>query len=206
MQEVSPPLWHFAADFDAARALRLLAVADYTDVIQRFDEAVVTGYVWERFTFGRLSGTNRAAFLLEVRESTYDAFFNSPVGYRAQYALGVETGLAGNRDLIDALDPKLMGSAWAQDAPNHSSISISLRGTDAKIWIDESEIVTQMGRDAVDIIYPRWREHSEDGAGLLAPLGTRIVVLGAWLDKDDNERRDPLKANRALDIHLRGYT
>ena len=41
---------------------------------------------------------------------TGDALFNGPFGYRAQYWLGPEQGLAANARLLAALAPKLLGA------------------------------------------------------------------------------------------------
>jgi hypothetical protein len=199
-------LWRYATSFDAARALFMLALPDYGDVVHRIGTASVANCVWETFKSARLKGCRRISFLLQVPKSTYDAFFNSPVGYRAQYARGVEIGLAANRQLLDELEPALLGFAWSNDIPELDALMKSLHGSDAKVWIYEPDVESQLGQDAVEITYPPWQRNSESGVGLLAPLGTRLEVLGGWLDQTGHERRDPFKSDRALEIHLTGFS
>jgi hypothetical protein len=71
------------------------------------------------------------------------------------------------------------GSAWIKGGVDLERVEASLAGYDAKAWILESEVSDQMGRDTQDILYEPWRQRSANGAGLLAPVGTKIEVLGA---------------------------
>jgi hypothetical protein len=43
-------------------------------------------------------------------------------------------------------------------------------------------------------------------AGLLAPVGTKLEIKGAWVDEGGKERVDPQKLGRASEIHLTGFT
>ncbi|MGH8224066.1 MAG: hypothetical protein ACREQZ_13950 [Woeseiaceae bacterium] len=206
MEPSSQALWTFAKHLDVARTTHLLALAEFEEIVRLLETARITNFVWEAFASDHLRGCHRAAFLLETSPSTYDAFFNAPIGYRGQYARSIAAGLAANRLLLDALESTLIGFAWFRKAPNLQAIERSLRGADAKIWIDEVEVESHMGLDLIEILYPPWQQHSVSGVGLLAPVGTRLEVKGAWLDKNQSERQDPLKRYRASDIHLTGYS
>jgi hypothetical protein len=93
---------------------------------------------WAPFANARLRGCGRAEFLLKVPGFLYDAFFNSPAGYRAQYAMSAELGQRRNRELIDALADRLVASS-APSVPE-TQIRLSLNASAAKLWIHESEV------------------------------------------------------------------
>ena len=83
-----------------------------------------------------------------------------------------------------------------------AQILLSLRGVDAKVWIDETEVDDQLS-GASSIKYEFWERNSVDGGqGLRAPVGTLIEFKRAWLDTDGIERRDPDKARRSLNLVL----
>ncbi len=199
-------LWSFGAHVCPQRAERLLSLPSFENVIGQFRPTMPVRLVWEKPRNAFLEGCERASFLLEVSEDTYDAFFNSPVGYRAQYARSISAGLQANRKFLDAMWVFMYSSAWTKGGVDLERIEASLTGYDAKVWILESEVSAQMGRYVSDILYEPWMQRSTDGAGLLAPVGKKIEVLGAWIDGNDNERRDPLKAHRATEIHETGDT
>lgn len=199
-------LWRFAPHVDAERANRMYSFTCFEDVVERFVAKMPARFVWEKPRDTYLAGCERVSFLFEVPEETYDAFFNAPVGYRAQYAQGTDVGLAANRHFLDAMWARLFGSAWIKGEANLERIEASLGGYDAKAWILESEVSEQIGRNAEDILYDPWKQKSESGAGLLAPVGTTIEIIGAWIDESGHERRNPRKANRSLEIHETGYT
>jgi hypothetical protein len=68
----------------------------------------------------------------------YDTFFNSPAGYRAQYAVSVELGRRKNRELIDAVKAKLIASIDSK--VDEEKFGISLDSSAAKVWINECEV------------------------------------------------------------------
>jgi hypothetical protein len=143
---------------------------------------------------------------LSVEPTAYDAFFNSPKGYRAQYAISPKTGETANRRLLDALEPALMRKAATQNSAPSSRVLKSLRCVDAKVWIDELEVEDQLSDPNPAIAYDAWQFDSPDGQGLRAPVGTRLEVKGGWLDAQGEERRDPLKASRSVQISRTGYS
>lgn len=165
----------------------------------------VEHFAWEHPNDAALNGCQRAIFRLRVDEGTYDDFFNSPVGYRAQFALSTSAGCDANVELLDALEPVLIRFARLEVQAT-DRIVWSLRGPDAKIWIDESEVEGQLGQTVEQILYEPWRLKSLDGAGLLAPLGQRLEVKGAWVDAFGQFRPNPKKAQRAEEIHSVGFS
>jgi hypothetical protein len=165
-------------------------------------------------------GTNRAAFRLQVRPEDYDAFFNSPVGYRAQYCITVEQGQRCNRQLIDALTPKCLVFAKGKEPADfpESLVAASLAGNDAKVWIEEKALA---GLEGTHIQYAPWlakaaavstgsfaemAERSKAEAGILAPFGTHLELKGAWIWRDGTDCPDPKKQSRGDEIHNYGFS
>jgi hypothetical protein len=198
--------WQFSSAVPIERVARLRAWRDFEHVVRSLLESPIEGFWWEPFRSPRLHGCNRASFTLKVEPTTYDAFFNSPKGYRAQYAMSPRAGEAANRRLLDALEPLLIHAATAQNSVPPSLVLKSLRCVDAKVWIDELEVEYQLSDANPAIAYDAWEFDSLDGQGLRAPVGTRLEVKGGWLDARGDERRDSLKASRSVQIFRTGYS
>jgi len=215
------PLWDFTDLIAAERRSRLLALSRFDDVILTLTASCkILNYEAEPFLHDRLSGCVRAIFLLQVDFDTYDGFFNSPVGYRAQYCLGSEIGELANRHVIDALRSKLIKFAQPLTTPTFDSerVARSLDAIDAKIWIDETEDGSGPPRQLeVHINYPPWVEGAKRGdhlqqeeyigavRGVFAPHGSRLEIKGGWLDKNGLVKRDPVKSHRSEYIAINGY-
>jgi hypothetical protein len=159
---------------------------------------------WAPFREQHLRGCSRAEVLLKVPSWLYDAFFNSPAGYRAQYALSVDLGQRKNRELIDTLRAKLIASV--DSTADVEGFRISLDSSAAKVWIYEPAVEKHYWDATPEIDYSPWQQRSEDGAGLRAPLGTELVVYGGWLDGTGRERLDPHKLRRSEEIYEVGFT
>ena len=101
-------LWSFSTAVSETRHRELLSVSGFPEVLMRVSTGIVDSFSVEPRENPPCIGTNRAVFRLQVRPEDYDAFFNSPVGYRAQYCITVEQGQRCNRQLIDALTPKCL--------------------------------------------------------------------------------------------------
>jgi hypothetical protein len=165
-------------------------------------------------------GAHRAVFRLRVVESVYDAFFNSPVGYRAQYRLAIEYGARCNRELIDALTAQCLAFADTKAPPHFPPklISASLAGREAKVWINEVDLV---GLEGAHITFQPWLDKAAAAArgtwadmaarskaemGVLAPTGTHVEIKGAWIMPDGVECYDPAKQQRGREIHEYGFS
>jgi len=85
-------------------------------------------------------------------------------------------------------------------------IIASLRAVQAKLWIYEREVELQLGAQDPAVMYEPWISNSEDGAGLLAPIGERLEVKGGWLDAAGIECLDPAKITRSSEIHQVGFS
>jgi hypothetical protein len=157
------PLWGFSEAVSATRRQALLSVKDFAAVIAGVCEGSVVCFAVEPRQNPPCFGAHRATFRLRVAESVYDAFFNSPVGYRAQYRLAIERGERCNRELINALTPRCLAFADTK-APSHFPprlIAASLAGKDAKVWITEADLA---GLEGAHITFQPWLDKAAAAA------------------------------------------
>ena len=198
--------WRFTDVVTPSRAAQLRSWGSFNEIVAAILQSAAERFWWEPFRSPRLIGCNRASVTLKITPRVYDGFFNSPQGYRAQYAMSPSVGEAANRALVDALEPLLMSAAQLQGNVAAELIRHSLRAVDAKVWIVEAEVEDQLSDPALALAYAPWEFNSPDGQGLRAPVGTSIEAKGGWLDAHGAEKRDPLKAGRSLQIHKMGFS
>ncbi|MBX3607776.1 MAG: hypothetical protein KF788_21055 [Piscinibacter sp.] len=198
------PLWRFTSEVCAARQSQLLAWKSFDEIIERFNSCLVAPLYWERAIAPHLTSCFRASFELTVDPDLYDGFFNSPAGYRGQYAQSEAAGEAANRRLVAALLPRLVAAADNHEAVTDGRLTRSLLGAQAKVWIVESEVEEQLGAPSPAIVYPAWEFHAPDGQGLRAPRGSQLEVKGAWLAPDGTEVVNPAKRRRSNFIYETG--
>lgn len=199
------PLWTFYDSVPETRRKQLLELHSFENIVGGLILcADVIAFARGKPQIDELRGCTRAEFLLNVPSYLYDAFFNSPVGYRAQYAVAVSQGEQQNQELVRALKTKLL--AYTSSESDVANIERSIDASQAKIWINEEEVQAHYYDDSPEIDYRPWRENSENGAGLRAPIGHRLVVYGGWLDQASSERLNPYKENRGVEIHRVGFT
>ena len=192
--------WSFADDFCARRTAALSRWPSFAAVA----EAVLGGRVhavgWESFTQNRLAGCWRMGFVLHFANTEVcDAFYNSPAGYRAQFARNVEQGTAANHWLIEQLEPRLL-TVCRERGVDVLPVQRSLQGEQAKVWIAEPNDRSHLQGS------PAIRCHQWSGPGACAPTVERLEIKGAWLDSTGTAVDDPRKASRAQDIHDTGFT
>jgi hypothetical protein len=213
-------LWGFSSLVPLDRSQDLLAVADFGEVIDRIRAGSIEFIGAEPRRYPPCVRCYRASFKVHLCERDYDAFFNAPTGYRAQYAIGVENGEASNRELLKALEPTCLETAnrTEQDDLTAPLVAASLRATGAKLWIQESDLD---GLSGVHIEYRPWLDklaaessgtmadqaaRAAASAGVLAPIGTVLEIKGGWIAPNGIECRDPAKANRSQEIHDYGFS
>ena len=178
----------------------------FEELLPRIAEARVDRFLWKSFEGSLLRGCHRAEYVLVVDPGVYDALFNAPAGLRGQFALSPSHGEAANRRILDLLGPALMAFERASDQPSDHLVQWSICGSQAKVWIDETEVELQLGGLQPEILYPPWTKNSETGVGLLAPQGTRLEIKGAWIDPTGLVVHDPAKAGRSEEIHEVGFS
>jgi hypothetical protein len=195
-------------------------VPDFADVVENVRSGSMEFVGAEPRKNAPCLGCHRAFFRVHVSSPAYDAFFNSPVGYRAQYCISLENGRTCNRELLDALERACLAAAVGKEPADFpvAHIVASLRATRAKIWIDENDLT---GLDGVHIEYQPWlakaafastgtlaeqAARSSVFAGLLAPIGAVLELKGGWIDPRGTECLDPAKAARDAEIRDYGFT
>jgi hypothetical protein len=208
-------LWGFTSLVPEERRRRLLAVQSYDEVI----EGIACGEV-DYFNVESWHECSRAIFKLQVEDAVFDAFFNSPNRYRAQYCRGVENGEKQNRRLIEAITQACYEFAEQNRRQEFSGdrVLASLQGKDAKVWIPEDNLPDV---EEVQIDYKPWvakaeassvggssgqAARSKASVGVLAPVGAHIEVKGAWLTPKGDEWRNPRKSHRGEEIRDYGFT
>src|SRR6476620_1138078 len=205
------PLWTFTEFVQTERRQEMVALKGFDEVIDHLTAGAIECCKFEphkNYPYGR------AFFKVHVGKRAYDAFFNSPVGYRAQYCLGIENGLRQNRRLIEALIPLCLRAI----KENYDTVYLekrllrSLLSVEAKAWINDNDWPVL---DEVHIDYGPWVTKAKNAKigtraervartsaeiGVLAPENAQIEIKGAWLTSDNHEWRDPSKAQRAEQI------
>jgi hypothetical protein len=200
-------LWNFFANVDPERQALLLGAPPFDIQVTALILALeLESFCWERFTGTRLSGCKRATFLLSVPEVHYDCLFNSPSGYRGQYAVSPTAGENANRLLIDAIKGVVITQARQRFGIDEELAVLSLNGGGAKVWIYEPEVESHYFDETPEIDFERWQRNSDTSAGLRAPRGTRLELMGSWFDAEGDIRLDPYKANRSAEIHMTGFS
>src|SRR5512139_3341086 len=144
--------WQFEHAFDAARAQRLAAFDKFAKVeaVIAASATVQGAWICEAASLGA-KDCFRPSVSLAVSGEVFDAFFNSPGGYRAQYLSSPEDGQAANGRLLRVLEPRLT-AAVLEDCGTERLSSASVRNAflanSAKVWIAEHELdFLQMTRD-----------------------------------------------------------
>ena len=107
--------WRFDLAFDGERQSKLVALKDFGEVIHIVRDAIQ--HIQVESCKGKAVGLEECIqpiFTLESTPCAVDAFFNSPVGYRASYLASPNQGLLCNLSLVEELRVRLIQAA--QDA------------------------------------------------------------------------------------------
>lgn len=232
MQNAKIEEWKFQPEKIGENRLRLLQrKISLSTIAQRISDEMMNFKFHLKEGDNEAKNKIRAEFFFDVCAETLDIFFNGSQGYRAQYYLEPKNGTECNRFVIDVLKDKLIEVAMqsSQNVMTLEQIRRSLGYESAKIWIcEDNSTLNQTSRDPEKIValaIPRWVEamervlaawaaHQQPSPtiqtrallGVQAPEGSRMEVLGAWLDGSDQEFVVPSKINRALHIHQYGFS
>lgn len=205
--------WKFDPEFDSIRRARLESFGNFERVLDVLlhENHVVGAWICEATDLGQ-QGCWRPAVELDVGRECFDAFYNSPSGYRAQYLISPENGQSANGRLLQALEPKL-SSAVFEDCPqfmySRDCVRNSFYANSAKIWPNEADLDPK--DVARDLAIEKWCKSLAAGndlarLGLWAPEGSSLMVLGAFIDPRGNEIVSQRKIKRRYDIHECGFT
>lgn len=212
--DIAQTSWRFADTFDACRRSRAERYDTFEKVISylRQNASVTGACICEATQLG--VKCSRPVVQLFVGEEGYDAFFNSPGGYRAQYLQSAARGLAANAALLDAFEPVLTAAVVAdagKDRLTLEDIRNSFFAASAKFWIDEAEEGFNVLDQSNDIDIAPWITgceyvHAPIGIGAWAPRGEHLMAVGAFIDAFGNEVVAKRKIKRRFDIHHCGYS
>ena len=222
-EKVTTPLWDFEGISPERREL-LRVHFDFRELADRIKhEARNIRFKKEPGTH-EAKGSWRPIFWFDVANCTFDRFFNSPYGYRAQYLADPENGKKQNAELIVALAEVLIASVHGE--PQFlQQIRLSLASPHAKIWIEEDQHNPRTPELIIEIRVPEWEKaaraiHARLRAGdsslkpkevdrifgVRAPVGTTLKVMGAWVGRDGQLGVVPSKLQRAEDIKAYGLS
>jgi hypothetical protein len=211
--------WTFNIEDDNRRAT-LLAPTTFEEIVGRIQhESTILCWHPEGccdakwFTSERFF---RVVYCLEMDESLFDVFFNSPHGYRGAYYRSPYSGLEANALFIETLLPKLLASS-GHDRNERVFAKESLTSPSAKVWLAEHgreqgrECIGEWSSDQADgrteISNDRWEHcNSANGPGRKAWLYTKLKIFGAFLNDQHDEFIPKRKRHRARDIFECGWS
>lgn len=203
--------WKYADCVEEPRRSSLAGAESYEALIQLAVEDVRS--IHAHAEPGRdpgLTDCMQPVFDFELPD-TGDRLFNGPFGYRAQYWIGPDHGLAANALLMQFLASKLLGAVNVSADPRLSSFDVcaSIHATSAKFWIQE--IPSWLAQPSEDLAVERWVEAARRGVnlahwGICAMPVIKFQVKGALLDPYGNEVVPARKIRRHYDIHHYGYS
>lgn len=211
--------WTYSSRVDRDRQSYLLTAPEFPCIAANIvEQARVVRFQMVTGNRPEVKGCKRAEFKLQVARQTFDLFFNSPTGYRAQYHKSVLAGERANAELVSMIFPKLIEHVKGHD--RISAIACSLQANSAKVWIDEAGKRNANEIELIEeLLVESWlgtaRCYKENPSkyfeavkaidGIRAPLGTILEVKGAFIAEDNRERIPNDKRDRSLHIHLYGF-
>ncbi len=201
--------WGYTIAVDVERAQRLSAWSSYESIILAVARTAVVAQPWrEPAISGHLTGCHRASAVLVLPPDIYDAFFNAPAGYRAQFARSLADGVAANARATSLFAPSVVAEFQRTLVPDATPefVRASLWAGQAKIWIDEHEVDGQLSAPKPSISFEPWERNDPDGPGLRAPVGTRLEIKGGWINPSGAEVLNPAKVSRSLEIADKGFS
>jgi len=205
--------WKFVASFDPERRKRLAAFDSFEKVIAAVTGSleVTGGWICPATDLGQ-NNCWRPSVHLVVSPSAFDAFFNSPGGYRAAFLGSPEAGQAANGALLRVLEPALSAAVLADCGSSRLSaewIRNAFLANSAKIWPNED--VLNFVKATYDLDIEKWKTGCESvnapsGAAFWAPQGTHLTAIGAFIDSSGNEIVARRKIRRRFELHDCGFT
>jgi hypothetical protein len=207
---VPVPGWEYNQHVPLARRTALASAGSFSALVERVVADAMNVRV--RAEPGRAKGLTdclQPLFTLDL-PTTGDALFNGPYGYRAQYWLAPELGLAANATLLAALTPTLLTAlgSCTDDDLSRIDVCAAISAVSAKLWIRESSALTT---PTADLAVSRWAENASKGIelarlGLMAPEITKFEVKGALINPYGHEVVPAEKIRRHWQIHHYGFS
>ena len=161
---------------------------------------------------------SRAVYTGEIEPALFDAFFNSPLGYRGAYFVSPEAGLKANRLLFDVLTPSLI--SWTKKHYGNIDeewLVETLSLSSAKAWLAEAPLTLCSAcvgewsisyRSELEIVNGRWErsQHVHATWGRQAPRLTKVRFFGGFVNLKHREWVADQKLERAEHIWEHGWS
>ncbi|WP_095193949.1 hypothetical protein [Pseudomonas sp. Irchel 3A7] len=210
--------WRFSNSVEDARQEKLFSVSSFAAVADQIEREMLP-LCYHLQACDDDSRYARPIFCVRVSEDLFDAFFNSPNGYRGSYFTSPSVGLESNRYLMNKLLPRLC--SWAlQNSPgfNTQFALDALSAISAKAWLAEislelcsaclGEWSSRSSDEQAEIINGRWELSTQSNSmfGRKAPRHSKIRLFGAFLNNRGDEFIPARKRHRDADIHDDGWS
>lgn len=209
--------WKYINLEDETRIEKLISVNSYEDIIDQI-EREMSILCYHVQTCDDDTQYARPIFCIKITEDLFDAFFNSPVGYRGSYFQSIYQGMEVNYQLMKILLPRL--SSWAlENIPSYNTefTQEAMLAVSAKAWLAEETLHlcsacegewSDPNVDKTEIINGRWNNSGQPKAryGRTAPLGSKIRLFGAFLNSHGDEFIPKKKRFRGQEIHDLGWS
>jgi hypothetical protein len=200
----------FAPEFATARRWRLESFRSFGEVVAAVQASITRIEATKKpGNDDGLTDCWQPVFTLYIDRESFDAFYNAPCGYRAQYARDPDAGLAANGFLISKLAPVLLDEVKSNQDLAELPVRRSLEAASAKVWPLEDDLA--FSRFERHLSVPRWVAAADGGSekarmGLVAPEANLLEVKGGLLDAYKNERVPASKVRRRHHIHEFGFS
>ena len=158
----------------------------------------------------------RSVVHLRVKPQSLDQFFNSPVGYRAQYYASCKLGKRANRFVSNELFSKVLVEGKRGKRLKQDFIRMSLKHPACKVWLRQGQWLRQAKREDRVLLVPRWQAECVSGDkarqklarwGSLAPAHeTRLLLKGGFVGSTSRVNIDKSPMTRSKELHELGFT
>jgi hypothetical protein len=209
--------WSYSDAMQKERRDRLLSIESFATIADsiRREMSVLCYHVQ---TCDNDLTYSRPIFCVRVRDHLFDAFFNSPEGYRGMYFESPYRGLECNQFLMECVFARL--SQWAlENSPGYNAqfSQDALLAVSSKAWLAEcsTELCsscegewTRPTDNLAEILNGRWESSSKPDSrfGRKAPKGSKLRFFGAFLDGRGDEFIPVRKRARHQQIHCLGWS
>lgn len=207
--------WVLASSIGSGRIRRIRQAENFEDVMSK----LVRGARVEQLRKQRACSDHsvfRLIVVFRVRPTSLDQFFNSPVGYRAQYFASCKLGERANRLTVAQLFPKVLAEAKRANRPMLEFVERSLSNPHCKVWPHQGQWLRRARIKDRVLLVPRWQAglSSVDKKrrklarwGSLAPsLETRLVLKGSFVWSSCRAKIGKTSTTRSRQLHQLGFT
>lgn len=212
---VSEADWVIAGSIGSGRISRLRHAENFEAVVLR----IMRGARVERLR-REPAREDHSAFRLivyiRVKAQILDQFFNSPVGYRAQYFASCILGERANRFVINELFSKVLVEGKRGKGLKEDFIRESLKHRACKVWLHQGRWLRQAKREDRVLLVPRWQAECVSGDkarqklarwGSLAPAHeTQLLVKGGFVGSNSRVNIHKSPMTRSRELHELGFT